>query len=95
MSSSSKFRATFYASMKGYERKAKNDLLTHPLMTQLQACNSPTDILAILRARVQQVERGDDNLTKWLGPTVHVLYAFSGELGADVGLVNLFRRFFV
>jgi hypothetical protein len=89
------FRAFFYASMKEYERKAKNDLLAHPLMAQLQACDSPDAILAVLRTQVQQLERGDDNLTKWLGPTINVLYAFSGVLGADVGLVNLFGRFFV
>jgi hypothetical protein len=81
--------------MKEYERKAKKNLLAHPLMAQLQACDSPDAILAVLRAQVQQVERSDDNLTKWLGPTIHVLYAFSGVLGADIAFVNLFGRSFV
>jgi hypothetical protein len=72
--------------------KTKKDLLTHPLMIQLQTCKSPTDILAVLRNQVQGVERGDDKLTKWLIPTVNVLYAFSEVLGADVGLVNLCGR---
>ncbi|KAH9059077.1 hypothetical protein EDB87DRAFT_1822911 [Lactarius vividus] len=88
--SSSNFQAIFYASIKGYEKKTKKDLLTHPLTTQLQTCNSPTDILAVLRTQVQQFEQstsGDDTLTRWLIPTVNVLYAFSAALGEGVGLV--------
>ncbi|KAH9032802.1 hypothetical protein EDB85DRAFT_2289651 [Lactarius pseudohatsudake] len=89
-SSSSNLQAIFNASIKEYEKKTKKDLLLHPLMGQLQTCNSPADILAVLRTQVQQFEQstsGDDNLTKWLIPTVNVLYAFSGALGEGVGLV--------
>ncbi|KAH9001946.1 hypothetical protein EDB83DRAFT_853201 [Lactarius deliciosus] len=89
-SSSSNLQAIFNASIKEYEKKTKKDLLLHPLMGQLQTCNSPTDILAILRTQVQQFEQstsGADKLTKWLIPTVNVLYAFSGALGEGVGLV--------
>ncbi len=90
-SSSSNFQAIFYASLKAYEEKTKKDLLAHPLMAQLQTCNSPADILSVLRAQVQQFEqsmRGDDILTRWLNPTINVLYAFSAALGEGVGLVN-------
>ena len=93
-SSSSTLQTIFVASLKEYEKKTKKDLLTHPLMAQLQTCNSPTDILAILRAQVQQFEQstsGDDKLTKWLNPTVNVLYAFSSVISAGVGLVNSIR----
>ena len=88
---SSNLQAIFNASMKEYEKKTKNDLLAHPLMAQLQTCNSPADILVILRTQVQQFEQStssDDKLTRWLNPTVNVLYAFSSALGAGVGLVN-------
>ncbi|KAH9016644.1 hypothetical protein EDB83DRAFT_2573211 [Lactarius deliciosus] len=84
------FQAIFYASMKEYEKKTKKDLLVHPLIAQLQTCNSPTDILAVLHTQVQQFEQstsGDDKLTRWLNPTVNVLYAFSAALGEGVGLV--------
>ena len=80
-----------YASMKEYEKKTKKDLLTHPLIAQLQTCNSPTDILAILSNQVQQFEQStpsDDKLTKWLNPTVNVLYAFSTVIRAGFGLVK-------
>ncbi|KAH8986853.1 hypothetical protein EDB92DRAFT_1218888 [Lactarius akahatsu] len=88
--SSSNFQAIFYASMKEYEKKTKKDLLVHPLIAQLQTCNSPTDILAVLHTQVQQFEQStssDDKLTRWLNPTVNVLYAFSAALGEGVGLV--------
>ncbi|KAH8976898.1 hypothetical protein EDB92DRAFT_1021904 [Lactarius akahatsu] len=87
---SSNFQAVFCASLETYKRKTKKDLLAHPLMGQLQTCSSPTDILAILRTQVQEFEEstsGDDTLTKWLNPTVNVLYAFSAALGEGVGLV--------
>ena len=99
-SSSSTLQTIFVASLKEYEKKTKKDILTHPLMAQLQTCNSPTEILTILRAQVQQFEQstsGDDKLTKWLNPTVNVLYAFSSVIGTGVGLVNsiqaIIRRF--
>ncbi|KAH8986840.1 hypothetical protein EDB92DRAFT_2105141, partial [Lactarius akahatsu] len=96
-SSSTNLQAIFYTSMKEYEKKTKKDLLAHPLMAQLQTCNSPTDILAVLRTQVQQFEQsmsGDDKLTKWLNPTVNVLYAFSAALGEGVGLVNPIQTVF-
>ncbi|KAH8978003.1 hypothetical protein EDB86DRAFT_991509 [Lactarius hatsudake] len=89
-SSSSDFQAVFYASLRVYEKKTKKDLLAHPLLAQLLACNSPANILAVLRGQVQQFEQskcGDDKLTKWLNPTVNVLCAFSAVLGEGVGLV--------
>ena len=96
--SSSNFQAILYASIKEYEKKTKKDILIHPLMAQFQTCNSPTDILAILRTQVQHFEqstRGDDKLTRWLDPTVNVLYAFSATLSAGVGLVSSILAIFL
>jgi len=90
-SSSSNFRTIFYAAMKGYKKKTGKDLLEHPLMDQLQSCNSPADILSVLRGQVQQSTSGIDKWTKWLIPTVNVLYAFSGAIGEGVGLVSITR----
>ena len=90
LSPSSHLRTTFIASLKEYEKKTKEDLLTHPLLAKLRICNSPTDILAALRTQAQVQRRstsGNDKLTKWLNPTVNVLYAFSSALIADIGLV--------
>jgi hypothetical protein len=88
---SSTLHATFEASLKDYEKKTEKSLLTHPLMTRLQDCNSPTDVLALLRSQVAQVEQTtsvDDNLIKWLNPIVNVLSASSSVISACVGLVS-------
>ena len=87
---SSNFQAIFCASIKEYEKKTKKDILTHPLMAQLQTCNTPTDILSVLRTQVQHFEKsmcGEEKLARWLNPTINVLYAFSSALGTGVGLV--------
>ncbi|KAF8273329.1 hypothetical protein EI94DRAFT_1716445 [Lactarius quietus] len=89
-SSSSNFQAIFYSAVKAYERKTKRDLLAHPLASQLQTCDSPASILAVLQGQMDDLDlaRGsDERLTKWLGPTVNVLLAFSDTLGEGVSLV--------
>ena len=89
-SSSSTFRPIFDNALKEYESRTKKDLLKHPLATQLQACNSPSSILALLQQQTQALNRSqssNDRLTKWLDPTVNVLYAFSETLGEGVGMV--------
>ena len=75
--------------MKEYKKKTKEDLLEHPLMIQLQTCNSPADIMAILQ-QFEQWTSGDDELTKLLTSTVNVLYAFSRFFGEGIGLVSPF-----
>ena len=90
--SSSNFRTIFVAAMKAYEKKTKTDLLTHPLATQLQSCNSPSDILAVLQDKVNDFDKARSNnerLYTWLNPTINVLYAFSATVGQGVGLVSL------
>ncbi|KAH8986972.1 hypothetical protein EDB86DRAFT_2214390 [Lactarius hatsudake] len=87
---SSRFQAIFNAALKSYEKQTKNDLLAHPLASQFLSCDSTSAITAILQDQVQEFDRvcnGDERLTKWLNPTVNVLYAFSATLGEGVGLV--------
>jgi hypothetical protein len=88
--SSSNFQPIFNNALKAYERRTKKDLLAHPLAAQLQACNSPSSILAVLQQQVQELNQSqssDEQLTKWLDPTVNVLYVFSERLGEGVSLV--------
>jgi hypothetical protein len=90
--SSPNFQLIFNNALKAYEKRTKCDLLAHPLAAQLQACDVPSAILALIHQQVQglhQSQRGDERLTKWLEPTVNVLYAFSTTLGEGVGLVCL------
>ncbi|KAH9060229.1 hypothetical protein EDB87DRAFT_620883 [Lactarius vividus] len=74
---SSRFQAIFQAALKSYQKQTKNDLIAHPLASQLQSCNSISAILSVLQHQVREFDQahsGDERLTKWLVPTVNVLY---------------------
>ena len=89
--SSSNFQSVFNVALKAYEEKTKKNILLHPLAAQLQACNSPDDILAILQDNVKEFEQSrsaNERLSRWLSPTINVLYAFSATVGAGVGVVS-------
>ena len=89
---SSNFQLIFNNALKAYEKRTKKDLLAQPIATELQKCNSPSAILAILHQQVQGLQlspSGDDRWTEWLDPTVNVLYMLSETLGEGVNLVNL------
>ncbi len=92
-SSSVNFQSIFSAALKAYEKQTvtKRDLLAHPLASQLQTCDSTTSVLAVLHRQVEdldQARKSDENLTKWLNPTVNVLLAFSAMLGEGVCMVS-------
>ncbi|KAN0141731.1 hypothetical protein V8E53_000193 [Lactarius tabidus] len=88
--SSTDFETIFRAALDLYKDQTKNDIASHPLATQLQSCNSPSAILSVLQVQVQafdQSQSGDEKWTKWLDPTVNVLYGFSAALGNAFGVV--------
>jgi hypothetical protein len=88
--SSPNFQLIIDNALDTYKKRTRNDLRAHPLAAQLQTCNSPTAILTVLQQQVQgsdQSRSTDELWTKWLDPTVNVLYAFSGVLGAGASLV--------
>jgi hypothetical protein len=92
--SHSNFVSIFNAALETYRRSTKKDLASHPLLPSLQSCDSPETILAVLREQIpalSQSQNSDDRLTKWVTPTVNVLYSFSATLasGGAVGLVNI------
>jgi hypothetical protein len=94
--SQSNFVSLFNASLESYKRKTKKDLASHPLLPTLQSCDSPEAVLTVLREQVSasnQSQNGDDGLTKWVTPTVNVLYSFSETIGQGVGLVNIYNTF--
>src|SRR6266404_1011181 len=88
--SSTNFETIFRSALTAYKKQTKQDITSHPLLAQLQSCDSPSAILVVLRAQVQLIDtqKSDDKLTKWLDPTVNVLYAFSATLGNGIGLVS-------
>ncbi|KAH9018457.1 hypothetical protein EDB84DRAFT_647789 [Lactarius hengduanensis] len=87
---SSRFQDIFNAALKSYQKQTKKDLIAHPFASQLQSCDSTSAILAVLQVQVQEFDQahsGDERLTKWLIPTVNVMYAFSVAVSEGVGLV--------
>ena len=90
--SHSNFASVFNAALDTYRRKTKKDLASHPLLPTLQSCDSPEAVLTVLREQFpgfSESQNGDDRLTKWVTPTVNVLYAFSDTPGQGIGLVSI------
>jgi hypothetical protein len=90
-SSNNNYQLVINNALKAYEKRTNNDLLSHPLATQLQNCNSPGDILTVLHEQVQGQDQSrsiDDRWTRWLDPTINVLYTLSETLGEGVSLVS-------
>ena len=91
--STTNFEAIFAAALKEYKKQTKRDISSHPLAAQLQSCDSPSAILAVLQTRLTRVQKfdqsqsDDEKWIKWVDPTVNVLFAFSATLGNGVGLV--------
>ena len=92
MISTSNFNSIFEKALKEYKKKTKQRLTTHPLATQLDKCDTPAAILAILQDQVHQFNESrssDERLQRWLSPTINVLFAFTETLGAGISMVNI------
>ena len=92
--SRSNYRAIFDNALEAYKRKTGKDPISDPLFHNIESCNSPDAVLAILQAQIlkpghPQSSRSSTELTKWLDPTVNVLNAFSTHIGGFVGQVSL------
>ncbi|KAF8257635.1 hypothetical protein EI94DRAFT_1270143 [Lactarius quietus] len=86
---SSNFKVIFDKALKEYKKKTKQKLTAHPLAAQLDKCDSPAAILAMLQDQVDQFNQarsGDERLQRWLNPTINVLLAFSATLGEGISL---------
>ena len=86
------FDSIFNSALDAYKKRTKQDLTSHPLLPTLHACDSPSAVVAVLQEQIPaltQSQNADDKFTKWLVPTVNVLYGFSGALGEGVSLVNI------
>ena len=87
--SSSNYQSIFDNAIEAYKKKTKKDLRSHPLLDKLQNCHSPDAVLTTLYKQIPGFDQSrgtDDNLTKWLNPTVNVLCTFSGVIGGSLGL---------
>ena len=90
--SSSNFQLVINNALDEYKRRTRSDLLAHPLVIELQSCNSTSAILAVLHQQLEDLDhsrRADERWSRWLDPTINVLYALSSTLAAGVHLVCL------
>ncbi|KAH9044895.1 hypothetical protein EDB83DRAFT_2553851, partial [Lactarius deliciosus] len=86
---SSQFKAILDAALAEYKKKTGNVLLDNWLAKELQSCESAEAVLAIIQHQAKAFDRfrrADQDLMKWIGPSVHVLYTLSATLGEGVGM---------
>jgi len=89
--STSNYQSIFGNAIEACRKKTKKDLRSHPLLEKLQNCSSPDAVLRVLYEQLPGFDQSrdtDDNLTKWLDPTVNVLCTFSGVIGGGIGLAS-------
>ena len=86
----SAFHLKFSEAVRAYNKRTKNDLLSHPLATVFQSCNDPAVALSVLQRSVQVSHRpgvGYEHLKSIVNPTLIGLYAISSSVEEGVGLV--------
>ena len=89
---SERFRSIFDKALKAYTKKTGRNLLSLPLFRDLNACESPEEILDKLRdpnLGFGQPDHSDGSLSRCLIPTVKVLYALSTALAKVADSVRL------
>lgn len=88
------YTSIFDGALRAYKTKTGKSLSSNPLFHRLEACNSPDDIITILRQQIPGYDQSasgssDSRLTRWLDATVKVISAFSATIGSIVVLVSL------
>jgi hypothetical protein len=88
--SSSRFRLIL-DSLEEYTKETGIDLTENPFSTSLQSCNSPDEVLQLIRDKAEafkEFREGNRRLINWLKPVVQVVHAFAGTLGQGIGPVG-------
>jgi hypothetical protein len=79
------------AALENYSKQTGKDLQNDPLSTEIQRCNSPDDILNVLKKHAENLDKDDSSkLMKYLNHIVDGLYTLSTNpvLSAGVSLVS-------
>jgi hypothetical protein len=85
------FQTIFADALKHYKKRTKKDIAAHSLAAQIESCDSPNAVLTVLQTQVQTFDPSPNANERWttlLGPTITVLYVFSGLLSNTAGPVN-------
>ena len=89
----SNYQSIFDSALESYGKKTGKGLTSNPLFCKIEACDSPDDVITLLREQISGFDRsrsGNDSerLSKWLDPTVNAINSFSGTIGGSVSLVG-------
>ncbi|KAF8476299.1 hypothetical protein DFH94DRAFT_758304 [Russula ochroleuca] len=83
----------FATALSDYENQTGINLVDHPLVGQLENCDSVASIIAIIQEQARaftEFRRGDDKMMKPLKRVVHVLYVLSASTTPLEGIGMLF-----
>ncbi|KAH9164671.1 hypothetical protein EDB89DRAFT_1912011 [Lactarius sanguifluus] len=70
-----------------YAKETGIDLTENQFSTSLQGCNSPDEILQLIRDKAKafkEFREGNRKLINWLKPVVQVVHLFAGTLGEGI-----------
>jgi hypothetical protein len=84
----------FATALSDYENQTGINLVDHPLVGQLENCDSVASIIAIIQEQARaftEFRRGDDKMMKPLKRVVHVLYVLSASTTPLEG-IGMVRR---
>ncbi|KAI0289218.1 hypothetical protein BC826DRAFT_1107207 [Russula brevipes] len=87
--STNNFTAIFSVAQDEYKKLTGQDLRRHPLALKFDTCRGPEDVSNILQTQAQALStfnEGNEELMRWLNPTVNILFIFSATLGEGIGL---------
>jgi hypothetical protein len=86
----SSFQSTFREAICIYKKRTRKDLLLDPLAVRLQPCDSHRAVILVLQEQAQVIDQSgssSETLTKWISPTVNVLFALSSSVQEGIVLV--------
>ena len=91
--SSANYQVVFDKALETYKKKTKKDLASDPLLRRLESCDSPDAALNVLQEQIPgaALDQSGSRLTRWVQPTINVVYNFSSTIGAGVSLVSMVK----
>ena len=89
--SRARFQSILNNALSDYTKQTGVDLAKYETAEQIEACNSPDEVVFILRDKAKKFKEyrdGNRNLISRITPVVRVVHLFSGLLGEAPGVVS-------
>ena len=94
--SRARFQSILNNALSDYTKQTGVDLAKYETAEQIEACNSPDEVVFILRDKAKKFKEyreGNRNLINWITPIVQVVHVFSALFGEASAVVSR-RAFF-